>query len=487
MADREAGGTGAAGGMRRSVVSGIKWSSLSQFGRQAIQFATTMVLARLLQPSDFGLVGMATVVTGFVGIFKDLGTSAAVIQKKELSQELLSTIFWLNAVFGAAAGAAVFFTSPMAAQYYRDPRLVPLLQALSATFAVSGVTILQQSMLARDLEFDAIAKIELASSFAGAVVGIAAALRGQGAWSLVYQTLAMTVVATALLWRRSGWRPSLCFEVREIKSIGSFSMNLTGYSILNYFSRNVDYLLIGRYLGASELGYYTLAYRLMLYPLQSVSSVVSRVMFPVYSRMQDDLESFRRAYLDIIGMIAMVTFPMMAGLWIVAEPFIVAFYGEKWRPVVLLLLILAPAGLLQSIVTTVGTIYQARGRTDWMFRIGIVTSLVAVAAIVTGLQWGVVGVASCYAAATALLVVPNLYFPFRLIGLPFGEALRRLYPVLACSLGMLAFLFMLKGALPLSFGDGAVLTTLLPAGALSYGGLLLLLKRGNLLQLPKLR
>jgi O-antigen/teichoic acid export membrane protein len=412
--------------IKYQAVSGVKWSTVSQVSRGGTQLLTTIILARLLSPSDFGLVGMAMVVVGFIGIFKDLGTSAAIIQRKEFSTELLSSIFWVNVGFGTLATLILFLGAPLLGAFYQEPRVVIVLRVLSTSFFISGLSILHKALLERSLSFKSLAILEFASAFIGAIVGVGLALTGAGVWSLVLQTLTMVSITTIWLWFSSSWRPRWLFNWSEVEIVSRFSLNLTGFSIFNYFARNADYLLIGRYLGAGELGYYTLAYNILLFPLYSVSAVIGRVIYPVLSAMQDDNGRFASTYLRMSGTIALVTFPMMAGVFALAEPFIITFFGEKWRPVILLVMILAPVGLVQSIGTTVGSIYQAKGRTDWMFRWGISSGIFVAIAFLIGLHWGIVGVAAAYAIATFIILYPSFAIPFRLIDLKFIQLLNAL-------------------------------------------------------------
>jgi PST family polysaccharide transporter len=469
--------------LQRSAVSGFKWSSFSQFGQQGLQFLTIVILARLLNPSDFGLVSMATVVTGFGALFKDLGTSAAVIQRKILSEELLSSIYWVNAVFGLFVTITVYLLSPLVADFYQEARVVPLLRVLALTFFISGLSILQQAILERALAFSKLAKVEIIAALIGSSIGISSALLGYGAWSLVYQTLAIAIVTTVLLWTASSWRPKLFFQWKEVIEVSSYSLNFTGFNIFNYFVRNTDYLLIGKFLGARDLGYYTVAYQIMLYPLQSVSAVIGRVMFPVYSTIQHDIARFRNAYLKVAGAIALVTFPMMFGLWALVEPFVLTVFGLQWKPVILLLMILVPAGMIQSIGTTVGAIYQAKGRTDWMFRWGIATGIISISAFLIGLQWGIVGVAAAYTIVSLVLVYPNFAIPFRLIDLSMGDLYRALWrPFVACLI-MLAGILALKINLPPDLTGNWVLAILVPVGSLIYLATIWLMNRNQVMEL----
>jgi O-antigen/teichoic acid export membrane protein len=403
--------------LRRSAISGIKWSAISLFARRGLSLVTTIVLARLLAPADFGLVAMAAVVIGFIEMFKDLGTAAAVIQRKNLSQGLLASIFWLNAGFGLAAAMVLYLLAPLLGAFYREPEVIPIMQVLSLSFLLSGLSNVQMSLLERNLEFDKLARIEISTSLFASLVGITAAFLGHGAWSLVYQMLAGNFLATLLLWVGSRWRPSWQFDWAGIRSVMDFSLNLTAASIINYFTRNADKLLIGRFLGSQDLGYYDLAYRLMQFPLQGISAVIGRVMFPLYSRMQDDAGQFGRIYLKVASAIALISFPLMLGLMALAGPFMLTLFGPAWIPVIPLLLILAPLGAVQSIATTVGSIYMAKGRTDWALWMSIAWGLLIVLSFVLGLPWGILGVTASYALMFLLLTYPAFAIPFRLIGL----------------------------------------------------------------------
>jgi PST family polysaccharide transporter len=424
--------------LRKAAISGVKWSAVSHFGRRGLSLLTTIVLARLLAPSDFGLVAMAMVVIGFIELFQDLGTATAAIQRKAPSQALLASLFWLNAAFGLAATLVLYFVSPLAGALYREPQVIPIMRALSLSFLLSGFSNLQKSLLERNLEFDKLARVEIGTSLFATLIGVTAAYLGHGAWSLVYQMLAGNLLMTLLFWGASSWRPSWRFDWSEIRSVMAFSLNLTGSNIINYFARNADKLLIGRFLGSQDLGYYDLAYRLMLYPLQGISAVIRRVMFPLYSRMQDDVAQFSRAYLKVASAIAMISFPLMLGLAALASPFVLTLFGAAWSPVIPLLLILAPLGALQSITTTVGDIYMSTGRTDWGLWWTIGAGSLTVMSFVVGLPWGILGVTVSYAIVFVLLAYPGFAIAFRLVGLRVRDLGGALWPSAACSAVMYA-------------------------------------------------
>jgi PST family polysaccharide transporter len=380
----------------------------------------------------------------------------------------LSTIFWLNAATGLCIAAALFAVAPLIAAFYQEPRVTNVVRVLSFSLVISGFGGLQQALLERQLSFRTLAKVEMFSTLLGAVVSIVLAAAGFGVWSLVFQALTQTLVVVLLVWSVSTWRPGLMFGWNVVRSVSGFGLNLTGFQVVNYTFRNIDNLLIGRYLGSNDLGIYNLAYRVMFFPLLTISDVIGRVMFPVYAHVQDDDARLRRYYLKAGGAIAFVSFPMMLGMMAVAGPFVSAVFGEKWTRVTVLLLILAPVGMVQSIGTTVGSIYLVKARTDTMLKWSIAASIVVTIAVAIGLQWGMVGVAIGYAIAALLLAYPGVVLPFRMIDLKFRDLALVLSKPLRNAVLMAGAMVIVRTLLPQSLRAEAVLIVCVLTGATVY-------------------
>src|SRR5579885_3153838 len=253
------------GRLANQTIASVRWSVLSQVVRLFTRTGTMIVLTRLIAPREFGLMSMAAVFTGFLDLFTELGTTSALIQKDTLTPRLLSTTFWANIAFAFLAGGATFATAPLVAAFYGQPRLVPVLELLSVGFAITSLSLVQRALLSRELAFRNISIAEAVAAIAGSAAAIA---------------------------------------LGDLRSISGFSANLMAYNIVNYLGRNVDYLLIGRFLGAQQLGYYTLAYNLLLFPVQYVTLTVGRVTFPVYASIQDDNRRLANAYLRVAGTLA---------------------------------------------------------------------------------------------------------------------------------------------------------------------------------------
>jgi PST family polysaccharide transporter len=472
--------------LAQTAVSGAKWSLASIAGRRLMTVVTGVILARLLSPADFGLVAMALVFIGFVDLVRDMGTGAGIVQADRPAELLLSSVFWLNLASGVVASALLAAAAPVAALLFREPQLTSVLRVLSLSPLFAALSVVQTSVLIRELKFRRLAVAEMIGFSTGGVAGIVLALNGYGVWSLVCQSVCGTLVISAGTWLASKWRPRWMFEMSSIKSIVGFSANLTGFNILNFAIRNADSLLIGRYLGAQNLGLYDLAYRLMLSSLQLVSGAFARALFPVYMRIRDDHGRLRAAYLKVTAAVALVAFPAMLGLVGVAEPFVDVAFGSRWAAVAPLLMILAPVGALQAISTTVGNIYQATGRTDLLVRFAAVAGVLSVASFAVGLRWGVVGVAACYAVVSYALAYHLFKIPLSLIGMRVSELASAISRPVVCSVGMLTIVFVLNQLLPQALTSLARLSVLASAGAIVYLGAIWMYDRDSLIELIKL-
>ncbi|UVW28890.1 MOP flippase family protein [Massilia sp. H6] len=453
---------------KEAVVTGVKWTSVSTMGRRVLGLVANIVFARLLAPDDFGLVAMAGVMLGFVDIFKDLGTGAALVREKEARPGLLSSVFWLNCGFGLGMTILMLALSPLVAALYQEPRVQPIVAVMAVSFLLSSLSIVHVSLLTREMAFERLAKVELATSVLSYAIGIGAALLGHGVWSLVYQVIANAALGTSLTWIASRWRPQLVFNWTEIRGITGYSLNLAGYNIFYYFAQNLDNLLIGRFLGTEALGLYDLAYKLMTFPMQAISAVFGRVMMPYYAKAQEDLPRFRQAFLRVAGTIAFVTFPMMFGLLAVREHFVFAVFGAAWAPVIPLLAMFAPLAAIRSVLTTTGSIYMATGHTGLQLRWGMLSNLIILGGLAAGLKWGILGVAAGFTLTSLLLLYPNLKIPFRLIGLEVGSLLRALAPTFACTALMFALVAALDLLLTGRIGHAGMLGVLAAAGGAGY-------------------
>ena len=463
--------------LRQQTVSGLGWTSVTQIGKQGLQFIISIVLARILSPEDFGLLGMVLVFTGFAALFGELGFGAALIQRNTLEEKHYSSIFWLNLAFGIMLTGLILFLAPLIAEFYNEPLLIPLTSIIAINFFVSSLGIVQNALLNRNMNFRLIAFVETISVLVAGGVAIFLSWAGYGVWSLGWQLVITTTIMVIGFWTVNSWRPKLIFDWQAVKELLSFSGNLLGFNAFNYWSRNADNLLVGRFLGTGELGIYTRAYITMLLPISQVTNVFSRVMFPALSRVQHDKVRVKRIYLRAIGMIALVSFPMMMGLFVLAEPVILTLYGSKWIRVVSVIQILSLVGMVQSIVASVGWIYQSQGRTDWMFKWGLLVGTLGVFSFVVGIIWGTVeAVALAYAIVNILLLYWNFSIPGKLIDMSFGDVVFTLAGVFGCAAAMAFLVWGVGLFLPESWPAWAYLLGQSFLGIVSYGLLIYLFK-----------
>ncbi|WP_026616978.1 lipopolysaccharide biosynthesis protein [Ensifer aridi] len=391
----------------RTALRGGLVTGGAQAVRMLIQFISVIVLARLLVPEDFGLVASVSPIVAFVGLFQNLGLQQAVIQRKEIAETQLNQVFWISTLVGLICTLVVVALSPAAAVFYNDPRMTAITIAAAAPLLLGSLAALPLALLNRHLKFGQLALNDVYAAVVGLLVTAAAAYLGMGYWSLVIGPAASAAVALLAAWWATRWMPGRP-DVRIDRDIISFGANLTGFNLVNFFSRNLDNILIGKFSGPVELGYYDRAYKLLLFPLQNITQPLSRVMIPLMSRIQEDKARFRDIYLRTNWLLAMVTMPGIAALTLAAQPTVSILFGEQWLPVAPIFAWLGIASLMQPVSSTTGWLFICQGDTRTMFRWGIYSSLTTVLSFFVGLQWGAVGVAAAYAISGYVLRLPVL-------------------------------------------------------------------------------
>lgn len=428
--------------LKRLAIRSVAWASLGNVLSQVIRMVTLVSMARLLAPEDFGVFAILQIFVGFFQIFTNMGVGQVVIFLADPQPRVLSAVFMLNLTVSFLFYCILFISSWPIALFFDNSNLRSLLQCIGILFVINSITAVHRALLEKRLEFKTIFIVDVTSQFVGAILGIIAACLGFGAWSLIAIVLSTAAVKSVSLWSTSVWTPGFEFSLQHLKDVWKYCFQITGFSLVNYFARSADNFLIGKYLGNVSLGAYSLAYALMLYPITNVSGVISRVLFPALASLKSDDVRFRSAYLAAIRVIALLTFPLMAGLFVTADLFVQVFLGDSWEPVGMLLKVLAPVGLMQSIVTTVGQIYMSKGTTGLMLKVGSANSLVTVLFFALGLPFGVTGVAAAYATANAIMLYPNLWFAWSQIDLGVLQGMKIVFPSLIAALGMALIVFL---------------------------------------------
>jgi O-antigen/teichoic acid export membrane protein len=419
--------------LKQQTVAGIGWSGMGNVVRQALQLVTLLVMARYLPPQEFGRFAILGVFVNFAALLANMGTAQVIVHLDNPDRRLLSSLYYLNLGLGAALCAILFLLAWPIAWFYADPALIGLLQALSASFVLASIGNVQRALMEKAMLFRRIVLVESAALAASCALGVGLAAAGFGAASLVAMSLANAAALSLGLLVTSQWRPQWVFAARDIRKVWAFTSHATAFDIVNFLARNADAALLGKFAGPAALGLYSLAYRVMLYPVENISRVAVRVLFPAFSQLKHDNERFATAYLQAIRLIAMLAFPAMAGLAATANHVVAVAFDPQWAGLALLIVILAPVGMVQSVTATVGTIYYAKGTTGLLLKLGTLNSSVVVLAFAAGIPFGVNGVALFYALATLALIYPTLRISWSQIGLPVGTGLRALRPYFAAA------------------------------------------------------
>lgn len=392
--------------LRRGVAHSAARGAAALAFAKPIKAVTSLVfvatLARLLTPADFGLVAMVAVVTRFIDVFRDAGLSNAIIQREGLTGPQLNAVFWVNVAISAALGFALIAGARGVAWFYEEPRLVQVTAALGCGVILSGSSIQHRALLRRRMRFLSIVSIELVAFICANLVAITLALLDFGYWALVARTLTEVVVLGAGLWLSSGWHPGLPRRAPGVGSLLRFGANLTGFNVLNFLSRNVDNLLVGKLFGAAALGIYQKAYDLMMLSTKEVMRPAGTVAISALSRLGDDPERYRRGYFRIVDKLLLVTTPFAALMLAAPDWLVGVLLGKQWESVVPLVRVFGITALLQPLSATVGWLLMTQDRTDGMLRLGVLTATFNLALFAVGAVWGVFGIALAYSLGQIL-------------------------------------------------------------------------------------
>jgi len=400
-------------GLRGRSVRGGVATMLGQGAHFIIHTASTIILARLLTPSDFGLIAMVTAVTGFASLFKDLGLSAATIQKAEITHEQISTLFWVNVAVSTLIALVTAALAPAIALFYAEPRLVLITLALSLVFLFGGLTVQHQALLQRQMRFTALAAIQVISILAGVIAAIAAAARGVGYWTLVIMQVVNAMFIFLGVWLICGWRPGLRVRGSGVLAMVKFGGHITGFDIVNYFARNLDNILLGRFWGASTLGLYSRAYNIMMLPINQIRVPLNNVAMSALSHLQNDPIRFKRYYIKLITLIAFIAMPLMVFLFVCGDQVIYLLLGSQWSGAIVIFKILCINAFIQPTMSTGGLVLISLGQSKRYLTVGIINSIIIVISFVFGLPWGATGIATAYTIATYVILVPTLWYSYR--------------------------------------------------------------------------
>lgn len=396
---------------QKSIRGGV--ATLTSQGIQLILTVVgTSVLARLLTPTDYGLIGMVIVVVGFADMFKDAGLSMATIQRQTISHKQISTLFWFNLLISAFIGLCILALSPLVAKFYGHLELTAVTAVLSLSFIAGGLSIQHQALLRRHMSFTALAIVQIVAQLVGLVVSLLCAFHDLRYWSLVIGTLVRGFVTTLLTFYFCPWVPGAPEKDTAVFDMLRFGSHLTGFNFVNYFARNADNILIGKFIGVNALGLYSRAYQLFLMPLNQIRAPLNQVTMPVLSALHDQPERYAQYYTRMIDVLASIAMPLTIYCAIEADFLIRVFLGSQWLGAVPVFRILAIAGLLQTVTSTSGMVLVTSGFSSRYFWYGTISAIITVISFTVGLPFGIEGVAAAYTIVNYVVLIPSLFFCF---------------------------------------------------------------------------
>jgi O-antigen/teichoic acid export membrane protein len=454
--------------LKLEAVKGVTWSAAQKWGVRIISFFVVLILARLVLPESFGLVAYATVFTAFAQIFVDQGFSDAIVQFSNLEREHLDTAFWVSVLTGTILTLASVAASGLIANIFREPQLGSIVRWLSPIFVLSALSSVQQSLLRRKLAFKSLTVRSLIATLASGAVAVTMAFLGFGVWSLVAKLLVEGVVSVITLWQVSDWRPSFHLSRKHFKELFSFGINIVGGNFVDFLSVHSDDFLIGYFLGPIALGYYTLAYNLLIVMTDLLVSVPNLVAFPVFSRIQGDPARLKSAFYEVTQLQSIIAFPIFLGVFIVAPEAVRVLYSDKWATSIPVVQILMLIGIVRSASFFYSSIFRAAGKPSWRFGIYSLTAILNVAGFLITVRMGIVAVAVSYVVVSYMLM--PLYFLMirKLIHITTRSHLNQYAPALFSSLIMIIVVLAFKYFLGQSFSLTIRLVIFVIAGGATY-------------------
>lgn len=433
-----------------------------------LQIVSVIVLARLLTPDAFGVVAMCAPVMAFLGLFQSMGLLQATVQRPVLTHAHVNFLFWVNVAITVALAALLVLISPQVAAFYGEPRVGPLMAAMALPMLLSGAAAQHGALLNRRMQFGRLALIDVVAAAVTLVATIVWAIIDPSYWALFGGALFGGIATTVLTWGGSRWLPGVPRMAPDGLAMVNFGAGITGFNFANFFARNLDHILIGRYWGGEELGLYDRAYKLMLFPLSQITNPLSRVMVPALSRMAQEPDRYRHAYLRVMRLVLLAALPGVAWATVMADSLIPLALGAQWAGSAPIFAALGFAGLVQPLNNPAGWLFISQGRSQEFMIWGFATAAFAITAFGIGVAWGAFGIAAAY-AVSEYLKTPVLWLYVGRKG-PIGlkEVIRSAGPFMLGAHIAMAAIWLLKPWLP-----GPALVGLIMTGTISYGVMLL--------------
>lgn len=422
--------------VNQQATTSVFWSAVERFSVQGIQFVLSIIIARILLPSDYGLIAMLGIFMAIAQTFIDSGFANALIQKKNQTKVDYSTVFYFNIIVSVVLYILLYYSAPLIASFYNEDMLVAITRIVGLTLIINSFGIVQQAKLTIALDFKRQAIASLFAVIISGGMGLWMAFSGYGVWTLVYQSLLNNLLRVVMIWIFSGWWPGFCFSVSSFKTLFSFGSKLLLSSLLHTLYTNMYTLIIGKRFATAELGYYNRAFTLAQFPSTNFTNVIVRAVYPIQCRMQDDHEQLCSVFLKYMRMACFLIFPVMVGLCAVAEPLVRLILTDKWLPAVPLLQILCIAYMWDPVMKINHNMLNVKGRSDYFLYAEVIKKITAFLILFGTIPFGVKVMCAgliLYAFADIIIIT---WYVRKLTGIGLTIQLRTLYPVILLSFSM---------------------------------------------------
>jgi len=403
--------------LRKKASRGVFWNLFNQGIQQVIQFFVVIVLARLLRPEDFGVFAMAAIFSNFLQSFREWGFQAFLIQKANIDQEYQDTAFWAILVTGCFLFVCSISCAPLVGAFFDNREVVLVFRVISFCFLLSPFGAVQWALVTRELNFKALALRNIFAQMAYGITACYFAYSGIGVWSLVMATLCREISLSILFWVIYDWRPRFQYSLVKLKEMMHFSIHFIGSSTIQYAINNMDGAFVGKFLGAVNLGQYNLAVNLISQPQNKLVSHISSVTFPMFSKVQHDLETMQVYYIKILKAVLVVVIPILAILCACAHDFITLVYGEKWIPAVVPVQIMCGYGIIKTINAIIEPVFFSKGKVNIYFRLNLIKITVFILSITIGIRYGIIGVATALLVCSFVLAIPVIHYANKILRL----------------------------------------------------------------------
>lgn len=432
----------------KTVKNGL-YTIVTQVLKFCLKTVSTVVLARLLVPDDFGLIAMVMVIINFAAMFKEAGLSIATIQQKSITNDQISSLFWINVLISLTIAGLIVLAAPIIARFYGRSELYPVTLLFALSFFISGFTIQHNALLKRLIRFDLIGIIDVGSRSIGLVCAIFFAFWNWGYYALVFNSLATTIAMALLTYFFFPWKPHFVLKGKGIKRMLLFGGDITGFNVINYFSRNADNLLIGKYIGGESLGLYSKAYSIFMMPIRQIRVPINSLTVPILSRLKNQPERYTRYCERIVEVLTIISLPITIVCYLEAGFIIKLMLGPGWEGATTVFKVLALIAPLQVILGIRGGIMVSMGYSKRYLKLGIVYAVFTVSAFIIGLSHGIEGVAIAYVTSQFILFIPSLFYSFHKTPFSVSNFFESVFPQIPIALISILIHFLIYQFVPI--------------------------------------